>query len=83
MFGIENGTLTVVIIIAIVVLFNAGLVYGLLSGSAHEQIEMLRRIARRARNPWEPEDRALEDLHDRVVRLPRGNKPNDKTGAGG
>lgn len=69
MFGIEQGTLLVILIVGAVLLFNVGLLYGLMSGSTRQQIDMLRRAARKARNPWAAEDEALRDLHGRVGRL--------------
>lgn len=69
MFGVEEGTLLVIVIVGAILLFNIGLLYGLMSGSTRQQIEMIRRAARKARNPWAAEDEALRDLHGRVARL--------------
>lgn len=69
MFGIDRGALIVIIVVAAVVLINVGLLYGLLSGSTRQQIDMLRRVARRARNPWAAENEALRNLHGRVAKL--------------
>lgn len=69
MFGVEQGTLLVILIIGAIVLFNIGLLYGLMSGSTRQQIEMIRRAARKARNPWAAEQEALQDLRGRVARL--------------
>lgn len=77
MLGFDNGILLVVVIIVLVLLFNVGLIFGLYSGSTQRQIEMLRKAARRARNPWEREDRDLRDLHDRVSELDSRRRPPD------
>lgn len=69
----ESGWGVVALIGLAVLLFNVGLIYGLLSGSTQEQIEMMRRIAQRARNPWQPANKALDELHERVAGLSNSN----------
>jgi len=73
--GLDGGWIAVLVIGAIV-LFNLGLIYGLLSGSVQQQIDMLRRAASQARHPWAREDEALDALHQRAERL-RGSPPAD------
>lgn len=52
-----------------VLAFNVGLIHSLRSGRLGRQLNILRRAARQARNPWRSEDEALADLRDRVSRL--------------
>lgn len=78
MLGLEDGVLIVVVILVLVALLNVGLIYGLLSGSTRRQIDMLRKAARRARNPWEREDRDLQDLHQRVSGFETRQQPPDE-----
>jgi hypothetical protein len=74
--GIE-GRWIAIFIVAAVLLFNAGLIYGLLSGGIQQQIDMLRRAADRARHPWAHEDKALEALHEKANRLRGVDTNND------
>lgn len=69
---LESGWGIVALIGLVVLLFNIGLIYGLLSGATQQQIDMLRRITRRARNPWQPTNQSLDELHERVSRLAAG-----------
>lgn len=66
---LDRGWLAVGVIGGLVVLFNLGLLYALLSGSAQTQLDMLRRIARQARHPWRRENEALLELRKRALRL--------------
>lgn len=66
---IERGWVLACLIIGAVVAINVGLMYSLLSGGARQQWEILRKAARRARDPWQEEDRDLEELHRRVLGL--------------
>lgn len=75
----QEGWGMVGLIVVVVVLFNLGLIYSLLSGSAAEQWDMVRRIAERSRNPWQREDEALKELRERADRL----RPKTEKGADG
>ena len=70
---IVGVTLIVVIVINVVIYYSAA------GKRSSQQIDMLRQAARRARNPWEPEDKALEELSRRVAELkkPREEKPQE------
>lgn len=76
----DGDWITVALIILAVVLFNVGLLYSLLSGSARTQWDMLRRLAQRSRNPWQREDDALRELRSRSARL-NSVPPEDPDGA--
>ncbi len=65
----ESGWFWIALVLLGVLVFNVGLIYGLLSGSLQRQVEILRRLAQRARHPWQREDEALADLHNRAGRL--------------
>lgn len=66
---LQDGWGILTVIVAVVVLFNVGLIYSLISGSAAAQWDMVRRIAERSRNPWRQEDRDLQELRQRAERL--------------
>lgn len=76
----DGDWITVALIILAVVLFNVGLLYSLLSGSARTQWDMLRRLAQRSRNPWQRGDDALRELRSRSARL-KPVPPEDPDGA--
>lgn len=80
MAWLDGDWITVALIILAVVLFNVGLLYSLLSGSARTQWDMLRRLAQRSRNPWQREDDALRELRSRSARL-NPSPPEDPDGA--
>jgi hypothetical protein len=60
---IVGVTLIAVLVINVVIYYSAA------GKRSSQQIDMLRQAARRARNPWEPEDKALEELSRRVAEL--------------
>lgn len=76
----DGDWITVALILLAVVLFNVGLLYSLLSGSARTQWDMLRRLAQRSRNPWQREDDDLRKLRSRSARL-NPVPPEDPDGA--
>jgi hypothetical protein len=67
----SNVALVVCLTLLIVVGINAALYVALRRGKETGQIELLRRAARRARQPWKYEDDALQELSRRVADLKR------------
>ena len=72
---------TKLIIVGLVILFVLGLNIGLIRaarrGSFSRDIEMYRRVARRAQDPWKNEDENLEEL-SRLVGHLKKQKDDDK-----
>jgi hypothetical protein len=66
---ITSGWGVVLLIGGAAILFNVGLIYAVLSGSASKQIEMFRRITQRARNPWKDAEDSLIELRNRMSRM--------------
>jgi len=65
----EKVTLVIGLTLIIVIGANVILYFGFRDRSLPHQIELFRRAARRARNPWQDEDDALGELSDLVSKL--------------
>ncbi len=65
----EKVTLVIGLTLIIVIGANVILYFGFRDRSLPHQIELFRRAARRARNPWQDEDDALVELSDLVSKL--------------
>ena len=59
--------------VAIVIAVNGGLVLAVRRGGTQRQVEMLRRAARAARNPWADQDKEMSELRERVAQLEAKN----------
>ncbi len=55
--------------VAIVVAVNGGLVLAVRRGGTQRQIELLRRAAKAARNPWVDQEKEMSELRERVAEL--------------
>lgn len=66
---LDQGWLTVGVIVGLALLFNIGLLYAVLSGSTKTHLKIMERILERARNPWQREDEDLRELNARTRRL--------------
>lgn len=55
--------------VAIVVAVNGGLVLAVRRGGTQRQIELLRRAAKAARNPWIDQEKEMSELRERVAEL--------------
>jgi hypothetical protein len=65
----------------IVVAVNGGLVLAVRRGGTHRQVELLRRAAKAARNPWAEQEQAMDELRERVSQLETDKAtPNDPDG---
>jgi hypothetical protein len=74
--------LVVCLTLIIVIGFNAALFVALRRGNEASQIELFKRAASRAREPWAQEDEALRELSKRVAELKRGT-PDEASPVGG
>jgi len=77
----EKVALVICLTLFIVVGVNAAIYAMSRGGSTLSQIEILRRASQRARQPWKPEDEALEELSKRVAELRRESdeaRPGDE-----
>ncbi len=75
----NKAMLVICLTIFIVVGVNAAIYAAFRRGNEANQIELLRKAASRARQPWVNEDRALEELSKRVADLKR-RKPAAREG---
>ncbi len=55
--------------VAIVVAVNGGLVLAVRRGGTQRQVELLRRAAKAARNPWIDQEKEMSELRERVAEL--------------
>jgi hypothetical protein len=69
--------LVVCITLAAVAILNAAIFAALRRGNESGQIELFQRAVHRSRQPWQPEDDALNELSRRVEELKRKEK-NDE-----
>ena len=78
---LDRALLVILLTIGGVVLFNIILYLSTRRGNDVTTINMLRKAARRARNPWEDEDSALRELSEIVAGLQKkdeGDKSSDE-----
>jgi hypothetical protein len=75
---IDAGRALLVIVLTIigVVVINVVIYYAVSKGGTIGQINLMREAARRARNPWRPEDEMLEELSQLVAGLKK--EPADR-----
>lgn len=76
----DTGNVPLVLCLTLVVVIgiNAALYVSLRGGSTAGQIELFRRAAQRARQPWKDEEDALEELSKRVAILKSKKKENEE-----
>jgi hypothetical protein len=73
---LEKAGLVICLTLFIVIGVNAAIYAALRRNKTAGQIELMRRAANRAKNPWEEEDQALQELSRRVKQLQ--NTQSDK-----
>ena len=66
---LDRATLVVCLTVAAVIAFNVMIYLSLRRGNEVTTVDLLRKAARRARNPWKDEDDALQELSDLVSGL--------------
>ena len=74
----EKVTLVIGLTLIIVIGVNVILYFAVRDRSLPHQIELFRRAARRARNPWQDEDDALGELSDLVSKLENREQLEDQ-----
>ena len=74
----EKVTLVIGLTLIIVIGVNVILYFAVRDRSLPHQIELFRRAARRARNPWQDEDNALGELSDLVSKLEDSKQLKDQ-----
>jgi hypothetical protein len=67
--------LVICLTIVAVIAFNVMIYLSLRRGDEVNTVNMLRKAARRARNPWKDEDDALKELSNLVEKLKKGDMP--------
>lgn len=65
----DRAFLIICLTVGAVILFNVMIYLSLRRGNEITTIDLMRRAARRARNPWKDEDDALQELSDLVSGL--------------
>lgn len=63
---LDKAILVIFLTIAAVVVFNVMIYLSVRRGDEVTTIDLMRKAARRARNPWKDEDDALQELSDLV-----------------
>ena len=64
-----SPAVVICLVVAIVIAVNGGLVLAVRRGGTQRQIEMLRRAAKAARNPWANQEKEMSELRERVAQL--------------
>jgi hypothetical protein len=59
------------LILILVIIFNIILYFASTSRSTRQQLRIIGKLAKRARNPWQNEDQALVELRERITELER------------
>jgi hypothetical protein len=72
----DRALLVICLTVGAVVLINIMIFLSLRRGNEVTTVDMLRKAARRARNPWQDEDDALQELSDIVA----GLRPDENEG---
>lgn len=70
MSGNLSPALVICLAFGLVAAINAGLYIALARGNSQAQIRTIERAVRSVRDPWKSENQAVEELHQRVARLP-------------
>lgn len=70
---LDRAFLVVCLTVGAVILFNVMIYLSLRRGKGASTVDMMRKAARRARNPWQDEEDALQELADIVAGLRTGN----------
>lgn len=65
----DRALLVICLTVAVVVLINIMIYLSLRRGNEVTTVDLMRKAARRARNPWQDEDDALQELSEIVAGL--------------
>lgn len=72
----DRALLVVCLTVGAVILFNVMIYLSLRRGKGVTSVDLMRRAAQRARNPWQDEDDALRELSEIVSGLRSGKEEN-------
>jgi hypothetical protein len=61
---VERATLVICITVFVIIAINAAIYVSFRRGNQSTSIDLFRKAITRARDPWETEDRALQELSD-------------------
>ena len=75
---LDRATLVVCLTIAAVIAFNVMIYLSLRRGNEVTTVDLLRKAARRARDPWKDEDDALQELSSLVAGLKEPTREPDE-----
>lgn len=64
-----SPALVIGLVLLIVIAVNGGLILAVRRGGTQRQIELLRRAAKAAKNPWSEQNKAISELRERVSEL--------------
>lgn len=73
----DRALLVICLTVGVVVLINIMIYLSLRRGNEVTTVDLFRKAARRARNPWQDEDDALQELSDLVAGLRSNNEQPD------
>ncbi len=77
---LSKAALVILLTLMLVVVINLGIYYSVSRKNTIGQIELLRRAANRAKNPWQSEDNNLSEL-SRLVKEIQKSPPPDIPGS--
>lgn len=75
----DRASLVICLTVGVVILINVMIYLSLRRGNEVTTVDLFRKAARRARNPWQDEDDALRELSDIVAGLRSNNEQTDPT----
>jgi hypothetical protein len=73
----DSNGIIFILVGAGIILFNIGIIYGLLTGSTQRQLKFFRRAFQNVRRPFASESEALDELHQRIERLNQPVEPDE------
>jgi hypothetical protein len=74
---LDRAFLVICLTVGAVILFNVMIYLSVRRGNEVTTIDLMRKAARRARNPWQDEDDALQELSDIVSGFKPGEGKTD------
>ena len=75
----DRALLVICLTVGVVILINVMIYLSLRRGNEVTTVDLFRKAAKRARNPWKDEDDALRELSDIVAGLQKNNDQTDPT----
>ena len=64
-----NPAVVICLTLLIVVAVNGGLILAVRRGGTQHQVELMRRVAKAAKNPWVEQEKAMSELRERVAQI--------------